>query len=90
MLLIFKSGDASSSTAVPQNDAGKAEKTEDTAKERPSKKTKKKEKEIVDKPSLKTKIEKRLLVLPLEASIFGILLLVLLGAFYVVCGLYLF
>lgn len=90
MLLIFKSGDASSSTAVAQNDAGKVEKTEDTAKERPSKKNKKKEKEIVDKPSLKTKIEKRLLVLPLEASIFGILLLVLLGAFYVVCGLYLF
>ncbi|KAG8636217.1 dolichyl-diphosphooligosaccharide--protein glycosyltransferase subunit STT3A [Manihot esculenta] len=78
------SGDASSSTAVAQNDAGKVEKTEDTAKERPSKKNKKKEKEIVDKPSLKTKIEKRLLVLPLEASIFGILLLVLLGAFYVV------
>ncbi|KAF2303976.1 hypothetical protein GH714_025814 [Hevea brasiliensis] len=78
------SGDASSSTVVAQNDAGKVEKTEDTAKERPSKKNKKKEKEIVDKPSLKTKIEKRLLVLPLEASIFAILLLVLLGAFYVV------
>lgn len=78
------SGDASSSTVVAQNDSGKTEKTEDTVKERPSKKNKKKEKEIVDKPSIKTKIEKRLLVLPLEASIFAILLLVLLGAFYVV------
>ncbi|XP_021649308.2 dolichyl-diphosphooligosaccharide--protein glycosyltransferase subunit STT3A isoform X1 [Hevea brasiliensis] len=78
------SGDASSSTVVAQNDAGKAEKTEDTAKERPSKKSKKKEKGIVDKPSLKAKIERRLLVLPFEASIFAILLLVLLGAFYVV------
>ncbi|KDP33728.1 hypothetical protein JCGZ_07299 [Jatropha curcas] len=79
------SGDASSSTVITQNDAAKTEKTEDTAKEqRPSKKNKKKEKEIVDKPAVKSKIEKKLLVLPLEASIFAILLLVLLGAFYVV------
>lgn len=64
----------------------KTEKTEDTLKERPSKKNRKKEKEAVavEKPSIKSKKEKRLLVLPLEASIVSIFLLVLLGAFYVV------
>ncbi|XP_050218003.1 dolichyl-diphosphooligosaccharide--protein glycosyltransferase subunit STT3A [Mercurialis annua] len=77
-------GDVSSSNSIAQNDAEKTEKTEDVAKERPSKKNKKKEKEIAEKPSIRAKIQKRLLVLPFEASIFGILLLVLLGAFYVI------
>ncbi|XP_048228089.1 dolichyl-diphosphooligosaccharide--protein glycosyltransferase subunit STT3A isoform X1 [Ricinus communis] len=76
--------DASSSTVAVQNDAGKTEKPEDIAKERPSKKNKRKEKEVLERPSIRTRIQNRLLVLPLEASIFGILLLVLLGAYYVV------
>ena len=73
---------------MPQNDVAKTDKTEDTLKERPSKKNRKKEKEQVamEKPPTKSKKEKRLLVLPLEASILSIFLLVLLGAFYVVCN----
>ncbi|KAL7168088.1 hypothetical protein ACSBR2_038519 [Camellia fascicularis] len=66
----------------------KTDKNEDSLKERPSKKNKKKEKEKekenVEKTSVKARIEKRLLVLPLEASAIAIFLLVLLGAFYVV------
>lgn len=64
----------------------KTEKSEDLVKERSSRKSKKKEKEKenVEKVSLGSRIERRLLVLPLEASLIAILLLVLLGAFYVV------
>ncbi|OVA08562.1 Oligosaccharyl transferase [Macleaya cordata] len=82
-------GDATSCATV-QNDVVKAdahpaaEKNEDTLKERPSKKNRKKEKEPVVKASIKSRIEKRLLVLPFEASVIAILLLILLGAFYVV------
>lgn len=84
MLLIIKAGDASSESVVP-NETAKPDKTEDTPKERPSKKSKKKEKEVVEKPPSKSQIiKKRLLVLPLETSIIAILLLVMLGAFYVV------
>ncbi|KAJ4951488.1 hypothetical protein NE237_028320 [Protea cynaroides] len=83
-------GDTTSSTTVTPSDVVKTEKqpptdnSEDTIKERTSKKKKKKEKEHVEKVSLKSQIQKRLLVLPLDTSIIGILLLVLLGAFYVV------
>ncbi|KAA8534912.1 hypothetical protein F0562_029872 [Nyssa sinensis] len=77
-------GDAGSGSIVTQNDAVKTDKNQDTVKERPSRKNKKKEKEIVEKASIKSQIEKRLLVLPLEASVLAIFLLVLLGAFYVV------
>ncbi|XP_034699776.1 dolichyl-diphosphooligosaccharide--protein glycosyltransferase subunit STT3A [Vitis riparia] len=77
-------GDTTSSSVVTQNDAAKTNKNEDTLKERPSRKTRKKEKEHVEKTSIKSQIKKRLLVLPLEASIAAIFLLVLLGAFYVV------
>lgn len=56
-------------------------------KERSSKKGKKKEREPADKPSVKSKIKKKALVLPLEASIVALLLLIMLGAFYVVCRL---
>ncbi|KAK9269232.1 hypothetical protein L1049_001002 [Liquidambar formosana] len=77
-------GDTSTGIVVTENDAGKSDKIEEPAKERSSKKNRRKEKEHVEKVSLKSKIEKRLLVLPLEASIIAILLLVLLGAFYVV------
>ncbi|XVF88604.1 hypothetical protein PTKIN_Ptkin19aG0064500 [Pterospermum kingtungense] len=78
-------GESSSSTAEAQSNAGKTEKTEETSKDRPSRKSKKKEKEHVEKPSTKAKAEKkRLLALPLEASLISLLLLVLLGAFYVV------
>ncbi|KAE8682854.1 Dolichyl-diphosphooligosaccharide--protein glycosyltransferase subunit STT3A [Hibiscus syriacus] len=75
--------ETSSATAEAQNDAVKTEKSEETSKNRPSKKSKKKEKE--EKPSTKAKAEKkRLLALPLDSSVISLLLLILLGAFYVV------
>ncbi|KAJ9688333.1 hypothetical protein PVL29_014166 [Vitis rotundifolia] len=77
-------GDTTSSSVVTQDDAAKTNKNEDTLKERPSRKNRKKEKEHVEKTSIKSQIKKRLLVLPLEASVAAIFLLVLLGAFYVV------
>ncbi|KAK0570790.1 hypothetical protein LWI29_006610 [Acer saccharum] len=85
----FDAGDTSSSSVVAENDAAKPDKSEEKLKERPSRKNKKKEKELVEKASVektstKSKIEKRLLVLPLEASVIALLLLVFLGAFYVV------
>ena len=85
MCLPIKAGDASSDSVVP-NDTVKTDKSEDTSKERTSRKSKKKEKEkeTMEKPLSKSQIKKRLLVLPLETSIIAILLLVLLGAFYVV------
>ncbi|XP_030952383.1 dolichyl-diphosphooligosaccharide--protein glycosyltransferase subunit STT3A [Quercus robur] len=77
-------GDTSSEGVVAQNEVAKTDKNEEALKERPSKKNRKKEKEHVEKPSVKAQIKKRLLVLPFEASIIAILLLILLGAFYVV------
>lgn len=74
----------SGNNASPQSDLMKTDKREDSLKERPSRKNKKKDKEIVEKPSVKSKIEKRPLVLPVEASFFALFLTVLLGAFYVV------
>ncbi|KAK8595573.1 hypothetical protein V6N13_000280 [Hibiscus sabdariffa] len=75
--------ETSSSTAEAQNDVVKAEKSEETSKNRPSKKSKKKEKE--EKPLTKAKAEKkRLLALPLDSSVISLLLLILLGALYVV------
>lgn len=61
------------SRVVP-NDTVKTDKTEDAPKERTSKKSRKKEKESVEKPLSKAQIKKRLLVLPLETSIIGIVL----------------
>ncbi|KAL2479853.1 Dolichyl-diphosphooligosaccharide--protein glycosyltransferase subunit STT3A [Abeliophyllum distichum] len=69
---------------VMQNDVVKTEKSEDSLKERPSRKNKKKEKDNVERASVVPQTEKRLSVLPLEASVIAIFLLVLLGAFYVV------
>ncbi|XP_042482655.1 dolichyl-diphosphooligosaccharide--protein glycosyltransferase subunit STT3A [Macadamia integrifolia] len=86
----FGAGDTSSRTDVTQSDVAKTEKqpptdsTDDTIKERTSKRKKKKEKEHVEKASVKSQIQKRLLVLPFESSFFGILLLVILGAVYVI------
>ncbi|KAG6587990.1 Dolichyl-diphosphooligosaccharide--protein glycosyltransferase subunit STT3A, partial [Cucurbita argyrosperma subsp. sororia] len=77
-------GDTVSDGVVAQHDLVKPEKSEDTIKERPSKKNRKKEKEPVEKPSLKSQIRKRLLVLPFATSIIALFLLILLGAFYVV------
>ncbi|XP_019448368.1 PREDICTED: dolichyl-diphosphooligosaccharide--protein glycosyltransferase subunit STT3A-like isoform X2 [Lupinus angustifolius] len=75
-------GDASSKSVVA-NDVAKTDKSEDTSKERISRKSKK-EKEPVEKPLRKSQVKKRLLVLPLETSVIAIILLVFLGAFYVV------
>lgn len=82
--LAIKVGDTVSDAVATQHDVVKSEKSEDTVKERPSKKNRKKEKEPVEKPSLKSRIQKRLLVLPFATSIVALFLLVLLGAFYVV------
>ncbi|KAM7509574.1 hypothetical protein LguiA_020027 [Lonicera macranthoides] len=82
----INAGDTSSDGVVAQNDVVKTE-VEDLPKERPSRKNKKKEKERekenVEKVSIKKQVEKRLQVLPMEASFIALLLLVLLGAFYV-------
>uniref|UniRef100_A0A6M2EGT5 dolichyl-diphosphooligosaccharide--protein glycotransferase n=1 Tax=Populus davidiana TaxID=266767 RepID=A0A6M2EGT5_9ROSI len=79
-----QSRDTSLNTDGEQNDIAKTEKMDETVKERPSKKNRKKEKEPVEKASIRSRIERRLLVLPLESSVIAIILLVLLGAFYVV------
>ncbi|KAL9686255.1 hypothetical protein QQ045_023711 [Rhodiola kirilowii] len=72
----------------PEDDAPKEvekiDKNEETLKERPSKKNRKKERERVEKIPTKTKTEKKLLVLPLTASVVAVFLLILLGAFYVI------
>nr|VDD33191.1 unnamed protein product [Brassica oleracea] len=76
--------DNTSTNNAPKDDSSSG-KGEEVAKERPSKKGKKKEREPADKPSVKSKIlKKRALVLPLEASIVALLLLIMLGAFYVI------
>ncbi|GLT51703.1 hypothetical protein SLA2020_250960 [Shorea laevis] len=78
-------GDGNPITVEAKNDAAKTDKTGGPSKDRPSRKNKKKEKGQAERPSAKGKPEKkRLLVLPLGASILALLLLVLLGAFYVV------
>ncbi|XP_051152496.1 dolichyl-diphosphooligosaccharide--protein glycosyltransferase subunit STT3A [Andrographis paniculata] len=79
----INAGDTSS---VTQNEVVKPEKSEETVKERPSRKSRKKEKEKenIEKVPLVSQVEKKLLVLPLEASVISLFLLVLLGAFYVV------
>lgn len=67
------------------------EKSEEITKERQPKKNRKKEKEkekekeTVEKASIKNQLEKRALILPLGVSVVAILLIVLLGGFYVVC-----
>ncbi|KAE8710417.1 Dolichyl-diphosphooligosaccharide--protein glycosyltransferase subunit STT3A [Hibiscus syriacus] len=81
-------GETSSDTTVARNDVVKTEKPEETSKDRPSKKIEKKEREHVEKPSAKCKVKtkaekKRPLALPLEASAVSLLLLIMLGAFYV-------
>ncbi|XP_044464926.1 dolichyl-diphosphooligosaccharide--protein glycosyltransferase subunit STT3A [Mangifera indica] len=86
---IVDAEDTSSASSVPENDRAKPNKSEDTLKERPSRKNKKKDKEQlekthVEKTSIKPKKEKKLLVLPLEASLIALILLLFLGAFYVV------
>lgn len=93
-VLILKAGDTSSSSVVTEINAAKPATSEESIKERPSRKNKKKEKEQVekanvDKTSIKSKREKRLLALPVEASVLALLLLVFLGAFYVVLYLFL-
>lgn len=90
-LLNLKAGDTTSGNVAPQNDVPKADKQsisdkpEDSIKERSSKKNKRKEKDNAEKVPVISKTEKRLLVLPLETSAVAILLLVIMGAFYVVC-----
>eukprot|EP01018_Ginkgo_biloba_P001225 Gb_33393 [translate_table: standard] len=60
------------------------EKGEEPSKEKPSKRGRKKEKENVEKVLDKKEPKKMLLLLPLEASAIGILLLLVLGSFYVI------
>ncbi|XP_038991580.1 dolichyl-diphosphooligosaccharide--protein glycosyltransferase subunit STT3A-like [Hibiscus syriacus] len=75
-------GETSSAIAEEQNVAGKTEKPEETSKDRPSRK-KKKEREHEEKPTKAKAEKKRLLALPLVATVVSLLLLVFLGAFYV-------
>jgi dolichyl-diphosphooligosaccharide--protein glycosyltransferase len=80
----------SQSEVVPNElkDESKAtllEKDKEPLREKSSKKNGKKEKENVEKVSDKKEHKKRSLLLPLEASAVGILLLIVLGSFYVVC-----
>ncbi|GAB2292357.1 Dolichyl-diphosphooligosaccharide--protein glycosyltransferase subunit stt3a [Dionaea muscipula] len=83
-------GDTSSGSTKADIDAAKMDKNEVSTKERPSRKNKKKdekEKEPVEKSSKASKKsgnEKRLLVLPVEASLIALILLVMLCGFYVV------
>ncbi|GKV11691.1 hypothetical protein SLEP1_g22921 [Rubroshorea leprosula] len=78
-------GDSNPITVEAKNNAPKTDKTGEPSKDRPSRKNKKKGKEQAERPSVKGKPEKkRLLVLPMGASILALLLLVLLSAFYVV------
>ncbi|CAL4894475.1 unnamed protein product [Urochloa decumbens] len=79
------SGDGSveSSTNTTKSE-NRNEKSETAPKEKPSKKNRKKEKEVAESVPVKPKREKRLLVLPFELSVMGILLLIVLGGFYVV------
>ncbi|KAI4377400.1 hypothetical protein MLD38_015032 [Melastoma candidum] len=83
-------GDATPVSVLPENGKAKIDKAEETTKERgPSKKNKKKEKDVVEKASVShrpenRRAEKKLRALPIESSVMGILLLVLLGAFYVI------
>lgn len=60
------------------------EKGKDQLKERPSKRSRKKEKAEVLEKTADTESKKRLLDLPVEASVAGIVLLIVLGSFYVV------
>lgn len=88
--------DTSSESVILNRNEAKEDKSEDSIKERPSKKNKKKEKEKEkdkdkDKEkenagtsSSRSRAERRPLVLPVEASVLAIFLLVLLVAFYVV------
>lgn len=87
-LLKLKSGDSSpeSSTNSTKNE-NRNEKSETAPKEKPSKKNRKKEKEAAESVPVKPKKDKRLLVLPFELSVMGILLLIVLGGFYVVSSL---
>ncbi|CAN4094409.1 unnamed protein product [Withania somnifera] len=82
---IGKLADAGDTTnGVTQNNVVKPDRNEEPPKEKALRK-KKKEKEIVEKAPVATKkSERRLLTLPMEASVVAILLLMLLGAFYVV------
>nr|GMC58842.1 dolichyl-diphosphooligosaccharide--protein glycosyltransferase subunit STT3A [Ipomoea batatas] len=69
--------------ADSKSDVVKAAKNEEPVKVRHSRKSKK-EKDNVEKAPSSSRPEKRLLSLPLEFSVIGLLLLALLGAFYVV------
>ncbi|CAA7397349.1 unnamed protein product [Spirodela intermedia] len=86
-------GDSTSENSASQTEpkASKhtpGEKSEEITKEKQPKKNRKKEKEkekgTVEKVSNKKQSEKRALILPLEVSVVAILLIVLLGAFYVI------
>ncbi|CAA6660988.1 unnamed protein product [Spirodela intermedia] len=86
-------GDSTSENSASQTEPKatkhtSGEKSEEITKEKQPKKNRKKEKEkekgTVEKVSNKKQSEKRALILPLEVSVVAILLIVLLGAFYVI------
>ncbi|CAD6333178.1 unnamed protein product [Miscanthus lutarioriparius] len=73
---VFSDSSPESSTNSIQKNENRNEKSETAPKEKPSKKNRKKEKEVAESVSVKPKKEKRLLVLPFELSVMGILLLI--------------
>ncbi|VAH21276.1 unnamed protein product [Triticum turgidum subsp. durum] len=77
-------GSSASTVNTSSSKNEKTEKSEAAPKEKPSKKNRRKDKEVTESVSVKPKREKRLSVLPLEASIVCTLLLIALGGFYVV------
>lgn len=94
--MFLKVRDSGSNDAIHQSDVGKGNAQLDNdkglgdfSKEKPSKKNRRKEKENPQKsPVENLKVRRRrLLVLPFEASVIAILLLILMGGFYVVSEL---
>lgn len=84
-LLTIKAGDTTNTES--KSDVVKAAKNEEPVKARHSRKSKK-EKDNVEKAPSSSRPEKKLLTLPPEFSVIALLLLALLGAFYVVCNLW--
>ncbi|KAJ6830344.1 dolichyl-diphosphooligosaccharide--protein glycosyltransferase subunit STT3A [Iris pallida] len=91
---LFENSDSGAGDVNAENSAAEvkgvklaaSDKSEDVSRGRPSKKNRKKEKEKEsgENAPIRSRKERRLLVLPLGASAFAILLLVALGGFYVV------
>ncbi|KAK8921063.1 Dolichyl-diphosphooligosaccharide--protein glycosyltransferase subunit STT3A [Platanthera zijinensis] len=79
-----KDGSSTVQSDVVEEDNKMIDNKTEFVKERPSKKSRKKDKEIVEKTRSKSRNQKRLMILPLEASSVAILLIVVLISLYVI------